>query len=93
MATATRSAPYRSHQNLLEKTQQNQYLHPPQSGQSQSKQVQRRPLDSSTLEEARRVLHQVERQKKVLEENLQAILRVRSEELLYSQLEALVDNR
>lgn len=45
------------------------------------------------MEEARRVLHQVERQKKVLEENLQAILRVRSEEMLYSQLEALVDNR
>lgn len=75
------------HQNLHPKTQQNQYLKP------WSQQVQRRPLRSSTLEEAGRVLHQVQRQKQVLEENLEALLRARSGELLYSQLEALVDNR
>ncbi|TWW72382.1 Protein TALPID3 [Takifugu flavidus] len=81
------SDPCESHQNLHLKTQQNQYLQP------WSQQVQRRPLHSTTLEEAGRVLHQVQRQKQVLEENLEALLRARSGELLYSQLEALVDNR
>lgn len=79
--------PYEPHQNLHLKTQQNQYLQP------WSQQVQRRTLPSSALEEAGRVLHRVQRQKQVLEENLQALLRARSGELLYSQLEALVDNR
>lgn len=51
----------------------------------------RRPLGSSTLEEAGRVLHEVQRQKKVLEENIQALQRARSAELLFSQLEALAD--
>ncbi|TNM95698.1 hypothetical protein fugu_016781 [Takifugu bimaculatus] len=86
-SSKTASDPCESHQNLHLKTQQNQYLQP------WSQQVQRRPLHSTTLEEAGRVLHQVQRQKQVLEENLEALLRARSGELLYSQLEALVDNR
>lgn len=66
---------------------QTQSFHPAQAWS------QRRPLVSSMLEEAGRVLHQVQRQKKVLEENIQALQRAQSGELLYSQLEALVDNR
>lgn len=64
----------------------------PQNQQNQSW-SQRRPLVSSMLEEAGRVLHQVQRQKKVLEENIQALQRARSGELLFSHLEALLDNR
>lgn len=51
----------------------------------------RRRVVSPVLEEAERVLHQVQRQKKVLEENLQALERARSAELLYNQMDALVD--
>ncbi|KAG8013025.1 Protein TALPID3 [Nibea albiflora] len=44
------------------------------------------------LEDAGRVLRQVQRQKKVLEENLEALLRARTGEVLYCQLEALAAN-
>uniref|UniRef100_UPI0037E9B0AC protein TALPID3 n=1 Tax=Semicossyphus pulcher TaxID=241346 RepID=UPI0037E9B0AC len=55
--------------------------------------VQRRPVVPSMLEEAGRVLHQVRRQKKVLEENLEALLRAKTGEVLHCQLEALAANR
>ncbi|XP_070834707.1 protein TALPID3 [Chaetodon trifascialis] len=61
--------------------------------QSQAVQVQRRPPVPSMLEEAGRVLRQVRRQKKVLEENVEALLRVRTGEVLRCQLEALAANR
>ena len=47
----------------------------------------------STVEEAGQVLRQVQRQKKVLEENLEALLRVKTGEVLHCQLEALAANR
>jgi len=48
---------------------------------------------SSTLEEAGLVLRQVRRQKKVLEENLEALLRAQTGEALHCQLDALSANR
>ncbi|XP_061898463.1 protein TALPID3-like isoform X3 [Entelurus aequoreus] len=51
------------------------------------------PEVPSMLEEASRVLRQVQRRKKVLEENLKVVARVRSGEILHSQLKALVPNR
>ncbi|XP_061750836.1 protein TALPID3 isoform X3 [Nerophis ophidion] len=51
------------------------------------------PEVPSMLEEASRVLRQVQRRKKVLEENLEVVARVRSGEILHSQLKALVPNR
>lgn len=45
------------------------------------------------LEEAGQVLRQVQRQKKVLEENLEALLRAQRGELLHCQLEALAADR
>ncbi|XP_030574371.1 protein TALPID3 [Archocentrus centrarchus] len=64
-----------------------------QSQQSQSVLVQRRPMAPSLLEEAGQVLRQVRKQKKVLEENLEALLRARTGEVLQCQLEALAANR
>ncbi|XP_074547454.1 protein TALPID3 isoform X2 [Halichoeres trimaculatus] len=55
--------------------------------------VQRRPVVPSTLEDAGRVLRQVRRQKKVLEDNLEALLRAKTGEVLHCQLEALASNR
>nr|XP_057947236.1 TALPID3 protein-like isoform X2 [Doryrhamphus excisus] len=55
--------------------------------------LQSGPEVTSMLEEASQVLRQVQRQKKVLEENLEAVERVRTGEILQSQLEALVANR
>lgn len=68
-------------------TQQNRSLLPDQSCS------QRPPRVSSVLEEAERVLHQVQRQRRTLEENLEVLERGRSTELFYSQLDALVDDR
>ncbi|XP_041810325.1 protein TALPID3 isoform X2 [Chelmon rostratus] len=83
-----------SHQSPFPQVQfQENQTHPAQSQQSQSVQVQRRPPVPSLLEEAGRVLRQVQRQKKVLEENLDALLRVRTGEVLHCQLEALAANR
>ncbi|KAL0968957.1 hypothetical protein UPYG_G00220470 [Umbra pygmaea] len=47
----------------------------------------------SMFEDAERVLRQVQRHKKTLEENLQAMLRARDGETLHSQLDALSCNR
>lgn len=47
----------------------------------------------STVEEAGQVLRQVQKQKKVLEENLEALLRVKTGEDLHCRLEALAANR
>ncbi|KAL6106088.1 kiaa0586 [Pungitius sinensis] len=55
--------------------------------------VQRKPEVLSALEEAGLVLHRVRRQKKVLEENLDALLRAQSGEVLHLQLDALATNR
>ncbi|KAM6968590.1 LOW QUALITY PROTEIN: protein TALPID3 [Tautogolabrus adspersus] len=59
----------------------------------QSSLVQRKPAVSSMLEEAGQVLSQVRRQKKVLEENLEVLLRAKTGEMLHCQLEALAANR
>ncbi|XP_049917868.1 protein TALPID3 isoform X6 [Epinephelus moara] len=66
---------------------------PQLSQQSQSVVVQRRPVVPSMLEEAGLVLRQVQRQKKVLEENLEALLRAKTGEVLNCQLEAMAANR
>ncbi|XP_062252904.1 protein TALPID3 [Platichthys flesus] len=60
---------------------------------SQSVMVHRGPVVPSMLEEAGGVLRQVRRQKKVLEENLEALLRAKNGEVLHCQLEALAANR
>ncbi|XP_042370851.1 putative mediator of RNA polymerase II transcription subunit 26, partial [Plectropomus leopardus] len=67
-------------------THQTQFTQQPQC------MVQRRPVVGSVLEEAGLVLRQVQRQKKVLEENLEAQLRARTAENLHRQLEALTAN-
>ncbi|XP_056623548.1 protein TALPID3 isoform X2 [Triplophysa dalaica] len=48
---------------------------------------------TSMFEDAGQVLRRVRQRKKVLEENLQAILRAKDGEVLYAQLEALSKNR
>ncbi|XP_031698101.1 protein TALPID3-like [Anarrhichthys ocellatus] len=63
------------------------------SQQFQSLLVQRKPVVPSTLEEVGLVLRQVRRQKKVLEENLEALLRARTGDVLHCQLDALAANR
>lgn len=45
------------------------------------------------LEKAGGVLRRVQRQKKVLEENLETLLRAQSGEVLHCQLDALAANR
>ncbi|XP_018530313.2 protein TALPID3 isoform X3 [Lates calcarifer] len=91
--TTTRPPPDH-HQSQQSQSQQHQVqqIHS-QSQQSQSVLVQRRPVVPSTLEEAGQVLRQVRRQKKVLEENLEALLRAKTGEVLHCQLEALAANR
>ncbi|KAI3367368.1 hypothetical protein L3Q82_026179, partial [Scortum barcoo] len=74
------SQPTEPQQNQIHQTQQ-------------SVLVQRRPPVPSMLEEAGRVLRQVQRQKKVLEENLEALVRAQTGEVLHCQLEALAANR
>ncbi|XP_054653309.1 protein TALPID3 isoform X3 [Dunckerocampus dactyliophorus] len=51
------------------------------------------PEVTSMFDEASQVLRQVQQQKKVLEENLETVERVRTAEILHSQLEALIANR
>ncbi|KAM6917144.1 protein TALPID3 isoform 2-T2 [Lycodopsis pacificus] len=63
------------------------------SQQFQSVLVQRKPVVPSTLEEVGLVLLRVRRQKKVLEENLEALLRARTGDVLHCQLDALAANR
>ncbi|KAG7232319.1 hypothetical protein INR49_009021 [Caranx melampygus] len=86
----------RAPQNQTQQTQtpqnQTQQTQTPQN-QSQSVLVQRRPVVPSLLEEASQVLRQVRRQKKVMEENLEALLRAKTGEVLHCQLEALAANR
>ncbi|MEQ2304723.1 hypothetical protein AMECASPLE_030253 [Ameca splendens] len=70
--------------------QQNQ----PESQQSQSKPKQdQKPDGPSMLEEAGQVLRQAQRRKKVLEDNLEALLKAKTGEILHCQLEALAANR
>ncbi|KAM9842569.1 protein TALPID3 [Aulostomus maculatus] len=64
-----------------------------QSQQSQCILVQQGFLVPSMLEDASQALHQVRRQKKVLEENLESLLRAKTGELLHCQLETLAANR
>ncbi|KAG7466491.1 hypothetical protein MATL_G00165320 [Megalops atlanticus] len=55
--------------------------------------LQKSQAPSSLFEDAGNVLRQVRRHKRVLEENLEAILRAKDGETLHSQLEALSCNR
>ncbi|XP_061650339.1 protein TALPID3 isoform X2 [Phyllopteryx taeniolatus] len=50
------------------------------------------PVPPSALEEARQLLRRLQRQKKVLDENLETVERVRTGEVLHCQLEALAAN-
>lgn len=63
------------------------------SKQSQTNQLQRRSPVPSMLEDASEVLRRVQRQRKLLEENLEALQRASSGEILECQLEALASNR
>ncbi|KAF3700696.1 Protein TALPID3 [Channa argus] len=88
------SWPIQSHQSLFPEIQSQQnHTQQTQSQQFQSVLVQKRPAVSSMLEEAGQVLRQVQRQKRVLEENLEALLRAKTGEVLHCQLEALAANR
>ncbi|CAI5695034.1 unnamed protein product [Oreochromis niloticus] len=92
-----------SHENSLHSQQNQSRLPQPhkttdgehnlRSQQSRSVLVQRRSAVPSLVEEAGQVLRQVRKQKKVLEENLEALLRARTGEVLHCQLEALAANR
>ncbi|XP_039905727.1 protein TALPID3 isoform X2 [Simochromis diagramma] len=92
-----------THENSLQSQQNQSRLPQPNkttdeehnlwSQQSQSVLVQRRSAVPSLLEEAGQVLRQVRKQKKVLEENLEALLRAQTGEVLHCQLEALAANR
>ncbi|XP_068194229.1 protein TALPID3 isoform X2 [Antennarius striatus] len=79
------------------RSQQTQQIHPQQTRdpphKSRSTRVQKRPVVPSVLEEAGRVLRQVQRKKKILEENLETLLRSNAGEVLHCQLEALAANR
>ncbi|CAK6984230.1 protein TALPID3%2C partial [Scomber scombrus] len=94
----TQQKHHRTQQNLQE-TQQSQshsqqnHHHSHQSHQFRPVLVQRRPAARSQLEEAGLVLRRVQRQKKVLEENLDSLLRAKTGEVLHCQLEALAANR
>ncbi|TSO25179.1 Protein TALPID3 [Bagarius yarrelli] len=57
------------------------------------KQLQNSHLPASMFEDAEHVLRQVRQKRKVLEENLQAVLRAKDGEVLHTQLEALSNNR
>ncbi|XP_053093378.1 protein TALPID3 isoform X3 [Pangasianodon hypophthalmus] len=60
---------------------------------SRPNQLQDSHPPASMFEDAERVLRQVRQSRKVLEENLQAILRAKDGEVLHTQLEALSNNR
>ncbi|XP_058254990.1 protein TALPID3 isoform X3 [Hemibagrus wyckioides] len=60
---------------------------------SRPNQLQNSRPPVSMFEDAERVLRQVRQSRKVLEENLQAILRAKEGEVLHTQLEALSNNR
>ncbi|XP_023269327.1 serine/threonine-protein kinase pakD-like, partial [Seriola lalandi dorsalis] len=79
-------------QSQQSQSQQIQSHQNPAKFHSKSVLVQRRPVVPSMLEEAGQVLRQVRRQKKVLEENLEALLRAKTGEVLHCQLEALAAN-
>nr|XP_046268461.1 protein TALPID3 isoform X2 [Scatophagus argus] len=78
-----------SHQMLVQQSQSQK----DQTSRIQSQQFQSRPVVPSMLEEAGQVLRQVQRQKKVLEENLEALQRGKTGEVLHCQLEALAAKR
>ncbi|XP_040916683.1 protein TALPID3 isoform X2 [Toxotes jaculatrix] len=83
---------HQSHRNLSQPNHfQSQQNHT--KFQSQSGLVQRKHVVPSILEEAHEVLRQVQRRKKVLEENLEAVQRAKTGEILHCQLEALAANR
>ncbi|MED6251230.1 hypothetical protein ATANTOWER_025986, partial [Ataeniobius toweri] len=63
------------------------------SHQSLSSLFQKKPDGPSMLEEAGQVLRQARRRKKVLEDNLEALLKAKTGEILHCQLEALAANR
>ncbi|XP_062379431.1 protein TALPID3 [Sardina pilchardus] len=55
--------------------------------------LQKHPAPPSMFEDAGRVLREVRRSRKVLEDNLEALLRARDADALHWQLEALANNR
>ncbi|XP_036397901.1 protein TALPID3 [Megalops cyprinoides] len=65
----------------------------PLPAMTQPTSLQKSQAPSSLFEDAGNVLRQVRRHKRVLEENLEAILRAKDGETLHSQLEALSCNR
>ncbi|XP_026164190.1 protein TALPID3 isoform X2 [Mastacembelus armatus] len=85
--------------NEFKSPEKQPYSHTAQSQQTQTQSQQshslldHKPVVPSMLEEAGQVLRQVRRQKKVLEENLEALLRAKTGEVLHCQLEALAANR
>ncbi|MED6289974.1 hypothetical protein CHARACLAT_008328 [Characodon lateralis] len=72
---------------------QSSQRHQVYSHQSLSSLFQKKPDGPSMLEEAGQVLRQARRRKKVLEDNLEALLKSKTGEILHCQLEALAANR
>ncbi|XP_043998631.1 protein TALPID3 isoform X2 [Gambusia affinis] len=94
ITTSPQAGPLLTHHSLAQEVQgpssQSFQAH---SHQSQFSLLQRKPGGSSTLEEAGQVLRQARRRKKVLENNLEALLKANHGEILHCQLEALAANR
>lgn len=92
--TPSQAGPLLTHLSLSQEaqSQSNQGLHA-NSHHSHSPLLQRKPAGSSMLEEAGQVLRQARRRKKVLEHNLETMLKANTGEILHCQLEALAANR
>ncbi|XP_060735598.1 protein TALPID3 isoform X3 [Tachysurus vachellii] len=79
--------------NLIQPSEQHDKVSPEAILLSRPNQLQNSHPPVSMFEDAECVLRQVRQSRKVLEENLQAILRAKDGEVLHTQLEALSNNR
>ncbi|KAM4724020.1 protein TALPID3 isoform 2-T2 [Anableps anableps] len=92
--TPSQAGPLLTHHSLFQEVQgQSSQRLQAHSYQSHSSLLRRKPGGSSLLEEAGQVLRQARRRKKVLENNLEALLKAKTGEMLHCQLEALAANR
>ncbi|XP_041827708.1 protein TALPID3 isoform X2 [Melanotaenia boesemani] len=91
--TSQRKPPQSPHCLFHQDLSHQNHIHQPQFQLYQPPLVQKKSSSPSMLEEAGQVLRQAQRQKKVLEENLEALLKTKTGEILHCQLEALAANR
>ncbi|KAF5909662.1 protein TALPID3 isoform X6, partial [Clarias magur] len=79
--------------NIIQPSEQDDQVTPQAIPLSRRNRRQSSHPPASMFEDAERVLRQVRQSRKVLEENLQAVLRANDGEMLHTQLEALANNR